>query len=126
MPKCQNWKQLIRELDKAKIKTEFKTKGNTTTVEGIRFEKNGYKFNGSKVDRMFSYSKIDYQLKQNARQSMQQDQAQSASVSTSIESIGSALGGLLNIQPGSGYNEDQAYPYRQPKKRKKRKYGRQI
>ena len=126
VPKCQNWKQLIRELDKAKIKTEFKTKGNTTTVEGIRFEKNGYKFNGSKVDRMFSYSKIDYQLKQNARQSMQQDQAQSASVSTSIESIGSALGGLLNIQPGSGYNEDQAYPYRQPKKRKKRKYGRQI
>jgi hypothetical protein len=126
VPKCQNWKQLIRELDKAKIKTEFKTKGNTTTVEGIRFEKNGYKFNGSKVDRMFSYSKIDYQLNLNNKQSIHKNQTQSATIQTNMESIGTALGSLLSIQPGSGYNEDQAYPYRQPKKRKKRKYGRQI
>ena len=126
VPKCQNWKQLIQELRRSGIKTEFKTKGNTTTVEGIRFEKNGYKFNGSKVDRMFSYSKIDFQLNLNARQSVHQNQAQSATIQMNIESIGSALGGLLNIQPGSGYNEDQVYQHRQPKKKKKRKYGRQM
>lgn len=126
VPECQNWKQLIRELKRLGIETEFKTKGNTGEKEGVRFEKNGYQFNGSKVDRMFSYSKIDFQLNLNARQSIHQNQTQSASVSTTIESIGSALGDLLNIQSGNGYNEDQAYPYRQPKKRKKRKYGRQM
>jgi len=79
VPKCKDWKQLVRKLDRAGIKTEFKTKGNTTTIEGVRFRKGEYMFNGSKVDRMFSYSKIDYQLKQNARQSMLQDKIQSPS-----------------------------------------------
>jgi len=46
----------------------FKYKGNTSEVQGIRFEKNGYTFNGSKIDWQFSFSKIDYQLKQNDRE----------------------------------------------------------
>ncbi len=127
VPRCKDWKQLMRELDKAGIKTEFKTKGDTTTIEGVRFRKGEYTFNGSKVDRLFSYSKIDYQLKQNAKQSMQQDQAQSqsATINTGIESIVSGLGGLFDIRPASGNNDDQEYLYRQPKK-KKRRYGRQM
>src|SRR5690606_4655989 len=79
VPRCRDWKQLMRELDKAEIKTEFKEKGNTGVREGVRFRKGEYTFNGSKVDRMFSYSKIDYQLKQNARQLMQLEQIQSRS-----------------------------------------------
>ncbi len=128
VPRSRDWKQLMRELDKAGIKTEFKTKGNTTTIEGVRFRKGEYMFNGSKVDRMFSYSKIDYQLKQNARQSMQLDQvqSQSATVQTGIESIASGLGGLFDIRPASGNNDDQEYLYRQPKKKKKRRHGRQV
>ncbi|HMM18077.1 MAG TPA: relaxase/mobilization nuclease domain-containing protein [Petrimonas sp.] len=128
VPKCQNWKQLVRELDRTGIKTEFKTKGNTTKVEGVRFRKGEYTFNGSKVDRMFSYSKIDYQLKQNARQSMQQEHAQSrsATVHTGIESVASGLGGLFDIRPASGHDDGQEYLYRQPKKKKKRRYGRQM
>lgn len=127
VPRCRDWKQLVRELDKAGIKTEFKTKGNTTTIEGVRFRKGEYMFNGSKVDRMFSYSKIDYQLKQNARQSMWQDQvqSQSATVHTGIESIVSAVGGLFDIRPTSGNNDDQDL-YQQPKKKKKRRHGRQV
>ena len=127
VPKCTNWKQLIQKLNKAGIKTEFKTKGNTNEVEGVRFERNGYKFNGSKVDRMFSYSKIDYRLNMNTKQSMQQDQAQSrsATVQTGMESIASALGSLLS-PTASGNNDDQEYLYRQPKKKKKRRYGRQM
>ena len=38
------------------------------------FEKNGYHFNGSKVDRNCSYSKIDFALQQNNRESYQQAQ----------------------------------------------------
>src|SRR5690554_401811 len=128
IPKCQNWKQLARELDKVGIKTEFKTKGNTSAVEGVKFRKGAYTFNGSKVDRMFSYSKIDYQLKRNAQQSMQQEQAQSRSttVHTVTESIVSGLGELFDIRPAGGHDDDQAYLYRQPKKKKKRRYGRQM
>ena len=126
VPECTNWKQLRAQLKNAGIETEFKYKGNTAEMQGVKFQKNGYQFNGSKVDRMFSYSKIDFQLKLNAKQSIHQNQTQSASVFTNIESIGSVLGGLFNIQSGNGYNEDQVYPHRQPKKKKKRKYGRQM
>lgn len=133
VPKCKNWQQLTSELQKAGIKAEFKTKGNSDEVQGVRFEKNGYLFNGSKVDKMFSYSKIDFQLNQNARsQSVGQSQAESHSmgnpVASTIGSVGSALGGLFDIQPGNGYDENQAEYLRQQrlKKKPKRKFGRQM
>ena len=34
-------------------------------IQGVVFTKNGYRFNGSKVDRRFSYSKIDNALQHN-------------------------------------------------------------
>jgi len=131
--KCNNWKQLTVELQRAGINTEFKTKGNSDEVQGVRFEKNGYLFNGSKVDKMFSYSKIDYQLNQNAKnqhieQHQFQPQTNNNSISSGIESVGSALGGLLDIKPGNGYDENEAEFQRQLRKKKKpkRKYGRQM
>ena len=44
------------------IDVRFKYKGNSNEVQGIVFTKNGYHFNGSKIDRRFSYSKIDKAL----------------------------------------------------------------
>lgn len=130
VPKCKNWKHLLSELQKAGIKTEFKYKGNSDEIQGVRFEKNGYLFNGSKVDKMFSYSKIDYQLNMNAKnQKISQSHFHSTNnaIGSTIESVGSALVGLLNIQPGSGYNPDEAEFQRQmQKKKKKRRYGRQM
>ncbi len=134
VPKCKNWKQLITELQKGGIETEFKTKGESDEVQGVRFEKNGYLFNGSKVDKMFSYSKIDYQLNQNARQETSHIQTQPPnnavqnSATSTIETAASILGGLLDIQPGSGYDENEAEYLRQQrlKKKPKRKYGRQM
>ncbi|KAA6335871.1 hypothetical protein EZS27_015936 [termite gut metagenome] len=67
VPKCRNWKELDRELQRDGITTHFKYKGGTNEIQGVRFEKNGYSFNGSKIDRQFSFSKIDYQLQQNER-----------------------------------------------------------
>lgn len=65
IPRCSNWEQLTNELRINGINTEFKTKSNSDEIQGIRFEKNDYLFNGSKVDRAFSYSKIDKQLSNN-------------------------------------------------------------
>lgn len=132
VPKCKNWKQLISELQKAGVETEFKYKGNSDEVQGVRFRKNDYWFNGSKVDRMYSYSKIDYQLNQNANDKhIQQTQIrsqESSKVSSGIESVGSALGGLFDIQPSNGYDENEAEFQRQLRKKKKpkRRYGRQM
>ena len=72
--RCRNWKDLLIHLKKQDIDVRFKYKGNSQEVQGIIFEKNGYCFNGSKVDRNFSYSKIDFALHQNHREHEQQMQ----------------------------------------------------
>ena len=71
---CRNWKDLLTHLKKQDIDVRFKYKGNSQEVQGIIFEKNGYHFNGSKVDRSFSYSKIDFALQQNNMEHEQQTQ----------------------------------------------------
>lgn len=72
--RCRDWKTLLSHLEKQDIDVRFKYKGNSQEVQGIIFEKNGYHFNGSKVDRHFSYSKIDFALQQNDREHEQQMQ----------------------------------------------------
>ena len=72
--RCRDWKALLVHLKKQNIGVRFKYKGNSQEVQGIIFEKNGYLFNGSKVDRSFSYSKIDFVLQQNNREHGQQMQ----------------------------------------------------
>ena len=123
IPRCSNWEQLINELRRNEINTEFKTKGNSNEIQGIRFEKNDYLFNGSKVDRAFSYSKIDSQLSNNNKQGISTSKTQSDSPSSTIESTVSTLGGLFDIQPGAEGNERQ---YLKIQKKKKRKFGRQM
>lgn len=65
VPECMSWNSLIQALKKHEIETTFKFKGRTNEVQGIIFTKNNFKFNGSKVDRQFSYSKINRQIQQN-------------------------------------------------------------
>lgn len=59
LPRCRNWNDLTSALRKQGINTEFKRKGSTSTIEGVKFSKNGYTFSGSKVDKAFSYSKLN-------------------------------------------------------------------
>ncbi len=127
LPKCKDWKQLISSLDKMNTGVQFKYKGKTDEKQGIIFSKNGYSFNGSKVDRMFSYSKIDYQLHQNDKsqketafqQSIRQDNHTSGQ-SSILESAVSTLGGLFDIQPSPSYDENEAEALRLRKKKKKK------
>ncbi len=64
-PKCKNWDELRSALKKQGINMNFIHRGNTTEIQGIVFEKNGLHFNGSKVDRQFSFSKISQTLVEN-------------------------------------------------------------
>ena len=66
MPKCKTWEELRSALKKQGINMDFVHRGNTTQIQGIVFEKDGLHFNGSKVDRQFSFSKISNILVENA------------------------------------------------------------
>ena len=126
--KCKNWKELTEALKRQGIATDFRKNGSTDKIQGIRFEKNGYIFNGSKIDRQFSFSKIDFQLKRNNREqeinAQLPKQEYSQSQNTVLENVGSALSGLLDIQPqGTDYDPDQAEYLRQQKPKKKKKKG---
>jgi len=129
IPKCKNWNELTTELKNQGITTDFRRNGSTDKIQGIRFEKNGYPFNGSQIDRSCSYSKIDNQLKQNIREQEQafhqsQKPEHSQNQYSVLDNAVSAVGGLLDIQPlGTEYDPDEAEFQRQHKLKKKQKKG---
>ena len=63
--RCGNWNVLVANMKRQGVEVHFKHKGQTSEVQGVVFSMNGYHFNGSKVDRRFSYSKIDAALQHN-------------------------------------------------------------
>lgn len=63
--RCGNWSILIANLKKQGVDVQFKHKGKSDEIQGVIFSKNGYPFSGSKIDRRFSYSKIDAALNAN-------------------------------------------------------------
>ena len=67
VPRCKNWKELETALKKQGINMSFVYRGTTTDIQGVAFEKDGLHFNGSKVDRKFSFSKISAELRKNAQ-----------------------------------------------------------
>ena len=70
--RCGNWRQLMANLEKQGVEVRFKYKGKSDDIQGVIFSKNGYPFSGSKIDRRFSYSKIDAALNANRHEERQQ------------------------------------------------------
>ena len=93
-PKCKNWDELRSVLMKHGINMHFIHRGNTTEIQGIVFEKDGLHFNGSKVDRQFSFSKISNTLVENAnrerRSSWQRHGRSGASIGRTAISMASS------------------------------------
>lgn len=65
--RCGNWNILAANLKKQGVEIQFKYKGKSDEVQSIVFTMNGYSFSGSKIDRRFSFSKIDAALERNRR-----------------------------------------------------------
>lgn len=130
--RCGNWNVLVTNLKRQGVEVHFKHKGQTDEIQGVVFTKNGYHFNGSKVDRRFSYSKIDATLRRNRheeRMGMTAKMHEVATPSTSFDTAHSDLFngslGLLNGR-GSSYNtadaevnQEMAEILRRKKKRKR-------
>ena len=126
IPKSRNWKSLLAHLRNEGIDVRFKYKGNTQEVQGIIFEKNGYHFNGSKVDRSCSYSKIDFALQQNNKENCQQAQGTVNLISDVADAASSLAndfieGGLGLFQTHSTVPAEVYNTLDKKKKKKKRK-----
>ena len=64
LPKCKNWNELEGKLKEQGINVRYKYCGNTDRKQGVLFSKNGFEFSGSKIDRAFSFSKLDHHFGQ--------------------------------------------------------------
>jgi len=135
VPKCRNWQELKAELVKSGITTEFCGNGNTGKIQGVRFEKNGYLFNGSKVDRSCSYSKIDYWLQQNDNvqqtavlQPLQHHEPDHhMGLSALAGAAASVLGELFKTIPSSSaYDKNYAEVLKQEERKRKKKKGHRL
>ena len=123
--RCRDWKNLLVHLKKQDIDVRFKYKSNSQEVQGIIFEKNGYHFNGSKVDRNFSYSKIDFALQQNNREHEQQTQGMinliSNVASVTSEITNNLIEGGLDLFQTHGTVPAEVYNTLDKKKKKKKR-----
>lgn len=124
--RCGNWDVLVANLKRQGVEVEFKHKGQSDGVQGVVFLKNGYRFNGSKIDRRFSYSKIDAALNRNnhdERQAQVRPQAYREETSLAPSNGGDLIGGSLGLfTPNNTPEEQQPYdPYLRNRKKKKQR-----
>lgn len=129
---CGNWGVLVANLKRQGVEVHFSHRGQTDEIQGVVFTKNGYHFNGSKVDRRFSYSKIDAALQSNRcreRKGMMTNEYEVATPSTpssiaQSEFFNGSLG-LLNGSDSScnaadvEANQEMAEILRRKKKRRR-------
>lgn len=124
--RCRDWKTLLDRLERQGVGVQFKYKGQTDEIQGIMFSMNGYRFNGLKVDRQFSFSKIDATLPRNnygERQTPLQSQTNPEEISPTSSSSGELISGSLGLlTPSNALEEQQPYdPYLRNKKKKKQR-----
>lgn len=125
VPQSKSWQELRSRLRAERIELGFKTKGSTDQIEGVRFTMNNLSFNGSKVDRQFSYSKIDYALRQNNRAEQQSlspvQQQQHRPEHHESNTIGDSIGSLFDMPmlPNGTDPEEEAFRKRMQRKKKK-------
>lgn len=120
VPQSRSWAELTKRLKNEGIEVGFKTKGTTDTIEGVRFTMNDFTFNGSKIDRQFSYSKIDFALNKNQRN--EQAASPDTTYTTSSDDSNSLLGGLFDLPDNPATDpEEEAFRKRMQRKKKKRK-----
>jgi len=127
IPKCQNWEQIIQELNNQNIGVTFKYKGKSDEIQGIIFDKNGYTFNGSKVDRQFSFSKINQKLQLKEQKFMQVEHQNNENNNFQNQklSTGNVVNDLLyQLQKPSNYANggDETASIRKFRKKRKKDY----
>jgi len=131
--RCGNWNVLVANLKRQGVEVYLSHRGQTDEIQGVVFTKNGYRFNGSKVDRHFSYSKIDAALQRNRNEEHMGMAAKAHEAATPNTPSGTEqsklINGALGLLNGGGssyynatdaeVNQEMADILRRKKKRKR-------
>jgi len=133
MYRCKSWDEFRRRLAPAGITVEFYNDRDIGKPQGIRFSDGEFTFNGSKIDRAFSYKRLDKFFVKNAgiREAQPQQttpisataKVKESPVANVVENIieagCQALGGLFQVGPGYDL-EEEAFIRRMKRKPRKR------
>lgn len=101
LPDCGNWNDLELRLKKHGIAMRYKYCSSTNQKQGVLFCKNGFGFSGSKIDRQFSYSKLNRHFTQ-AQQQTQYRATLAKGFHAAIGNYRSAFTNLFGNIGGSG------------------------
>ena len=131
--RCGNWNMLAANLKKQGVDIRFKYKGKSDEVQGVVFTMNGYSFSGSKIDRRFSFSKIDVALDNNRRNERQgiispshrEEPPMLPSESRGNDDLYSGSIGLFMPDNADGHTEENRFE-EELKRRNKKKKQRKI
>lgn len=123
LPRCENWLELQQMLKRYDINVRFKYKGKTDEIQGVVFLKDGLAYNGSKVDKQYSYSKITKQLNENnflhqlSRKENQSQTKQTDLIDAVLEGISS-----VSVSSGGDNYEEELFIHRIENEDKQRRY----
>lgn len=104
LPQCVGWKGLEKRLGEQGIGVRYKYCGNTDWKQGVLFSKNGFEFSGSKIDRAFSFTKLDNRFTHLQQQALHRAELL-GNLSTAVGNYRSAFAGLFG-----GMGEEPAVP----------------
>ena len=102
LPKCKSWNELEGKLREQGIGVRYKYCGSTDRKQGVLFSKNGFEFSGSKIDRAFSFTKLDQHIT-HVQQQTQHRATLFGNLSAAAGNYRSAFAGLFgNTGRGGG------------------------
>ena len=104
LPKCKSWNELEGRLKEQGIGVRYKYCGNTDRKQGVLFSKNGFEFSGSKIDRAFSFTKLDNRFN-NIQQQTQHRATLLGNLSAAAGNYRSAFTGLFGGMGSGGTRE---------------------
>ena len=105
LPKSKSWNELEGKLKEQDIGVRYKYCGNTDRKQGILFSKNGFEFSGSKIDRAFSFTKLDNRFN-HIQQQTQHRATLFGNLSAAAGNYRSAFAGLFGGMGSSGTREE--------------------
>ena len=105
LPKCKNWNELESKLKDQGITMRYKYCGNTDRKQGVLFSKNGFEFSGSKIDRAFSFTKLDNRFN-HIQQQTQHRTTLLGNLSTAAGNYRSAFAALFGGMGGGSTREE--------------------
>ena len=96
LPNCGSWDNFELRMKMQGVKMEFKYKSGINERQGVKFEHNGHSFSGSKVDREFSYMRLNNKIEVQSHtfNVSPKHEEQSNNINNAVTEI---AGGLLSI-----------------------------